>query len=127
MKHLDLRAMELPDERVTSWMEANELDPDMVPADQVIDVSGDSLEMDSFVRDATGLRVTTQSRRALRVRICAKHKSRPELHGFKPETQPAAVNGEPGAIVINGATRVPLASDGTFSVIMHVNGPTTHS
>ena len=97
--------MDLPDERVTGWMEANGLDPELVPADQVIEVSGALLVLDSFVRDASGHRVYTMGGgRGLRVRIEIPHKSRPEAHGFGPKLIPATINGAPGAIVVTGPT-----------------------
>lgn len=128
MKILDLRTMELPDERVTSWLKSNGLNPDLVPADQAIDVTGALLVLDSFVREASGHRVYTMgSGRGLRVRIEIPHKSRPEAHGFEPESGPSKSEGKHGSIVIDGTTEVPLASDGSFSVILPVNGPSTLS
>ena len=87
-RELDLSGYNHPDERVMAWIEANNLDPNLIPADLPVIINGDKLTVTEFLleqtvpgapphktmaEDGSGLKKTTRTVPLL---------SAPEAHGL---------------------------------------------
>lgn len=88
MQYYDLNQPTLPDPRVVSWLEANNIDPSSTPAVQYVQVAGGRIQYLEFMTGADGHRLPIHDGSG---EVCAWHKrlvskpllSTPETHGLK--------------------------------------------